>query len=74
MRYDKASKKISLEDVFTFNQTGVENGKVLGDWVMTTKEPSCYHKFVKRDILCQDFLQAHRKILLCIGQSILFLR
>jgi len=55
MRYDKVSKKISLEDVFTFKQTGVENGKVIGDWIKTAKEPSCYHKFVKRDIVLPGF-------------------
>ncbi len=55
LRFDKVSKKINLEDIFTFKQQGFENGKVLGDWVMMTKEPSCYHKFLKRNIQVPGF-------------------
>lgn len=55
LKYDKNSKEFTLEDIFTFKQRGFDNGKVLGDWVMTTKEPSCYLKFIKRDILLPGF-------------------
>ncbi|MBF0489010.1 MAG: CpaF family protein [Candidatus Omnitrophica bacterium] len=56
LRFDKNTKYIALEDIFTFKQEGVENGKVLGSWVMTPKEPSCYHKFQKRNISLPDFI------------------
>lgn len=55
LRFDKATKHISLEDIFTFKQSSIENGKVSGDWVMSTKEPSCYHKFLKRNISLPGF-------------------
>jgi len=51
LRLNKENKEISLEDIFTFKQAKVENGQVIGDWVMIKKEPSCYHKFEKRNIL-----------------------
>ena len=51
LRFEKATGKISLEDIFTFNQERIDaNGKVVGDWVMIKKQPSCYHKFVKRNV------------------------
>lgn len=51
LKFDKAANTISLEDIFTFKQERIdENGKVIGDWVMIKKKPSCYHKFVKRNI------------------------
>ncbi len=58
LKIDKNTKKIELEDVFTFKQQSIENGKVLGDWVMTSKEPSCYHKFLKRNITFPGFTPA----------------
>ena len=30
--------------------TSIENGIVNGDWIISPKEPSCYSKFVKRNI------------------------
>ena len=51
LRFQKDTGSISLEDIFTFKQERIdEQGQVVGDWVMTKKEPSCYHKFVKRNI------------------------
>ena len=32
-----------------------EAGKVVGDWVMIKRKPSCYHKFVKRNIPLAGF-------------------
>jgi pilus assembly protein CpaF len=55
MRLNKETKEINLEDIFTFRQKSIEGGKVIGDWVMTTKEPSCYHKFQKRNITLPGF-------------------
>ena len=55
LRFDKDTKQITLEDIFTFKQKGIENSKVIGDWVMSSKEPSCYHKFVKRNINLPGF-------------------
>ena len=55
LKFDKNTKQISLEDIFTFRQRGIENGKVMGEWVMNSKEPSCYHKFVKRNITLPGF-------------------
>lgn len=50
LKFDKNSKHIALEDIFVFKQKSIENSKVLGDWVMSTKEPSCYQKFIKRNV------------------------
>ncbi len=56
LKYDKESNSISLEDVFTFKQEKIdENNKVIGDWEMIKKKPSCYHKFVKRNIPLPGF-------------------
>ncbi len=55
MKFDKNTKQITLEDIFTFKQKGIENGAVVGDWTMANKEPSCYHKFVKRNIALPGF-------------------
>jgi pilus assembly protein CpaF len=60
LRYDKASEKITLEDVFVFKQDRVDEatGKVYGDWVMSQKLPSFTPKFTKRNIrLPQEFLK-----------------
>lgn len=51
LRYDKDAGKISLEDIFTFKQERIdEGGKVIGDWAIIKKKPSCYDKFVKRNV------------------------
>ncbi len=51
LRHDKDAGKISLEDIFTFKQEKVgADGKVIGEWVMAKKKPSCYDKFVKRNV------------------------
>ena len=55
LRFDKLTKKISLEDIFTFKQERIEQNKVIGDWTMNKREPSCYHKFIKRNILLPGF-------------------
>lgn len=56
LRYDKESGKISLEDIFTYNQEKIDDkGQVIGDWVMTKTKPSCFHKFVKRNIPVPGF-------------------
>ncbi len=55
LRFDKTTKQISIEDIFTFKQKGVENGVVLGDWTISSKEPSCYLKFIKRNIALPGF-------------------
>jgi pilus assembly protein CpaF len=58
LKYDKVSKDIQLENIFEFKQKGIENGKVIGDWIMTTKEPSSYAKFVKRNIILPGFFSS----------------
>ncbi len=51
LRHDKEAGKISLEDIFTFKQEKIDaDGKVVGDWAITKKKPSCYDKFVKRNV------------------------
>ncbi len=56
LRFEKESGKITLEDIFTFKQEKIDaNNNVIGDWTMTKKEPSCYHKFVKRNIPLHGF-------------------
>jgi pilus assembly protein CpaF len=55
LRFSKETKQIDLEDIFVFKQRSIENGKVIGDWEMISKEPSCYHKFLKRDITFPGF-------------------
>jgi len=56
--FDKGTGKITLEDIFTFKQERIdENNKVIGDWVMAKKQPSCYHKFVKRNVLLPGFFE-----------------
>ncbi len=57
MRYDKATGGISLEDVFTFKQDRIADGKVVGDWLMNRKKPSCYHKFVKRNVVLNGLFE-----------------
>jgi pilus assembly protein CpaF len=57
LRFDKPTGKISLEDIFVFNQQRIdEKGNVIGDWVITQKKPSCVHKFIKRNIPLPVFL------------------
>ncbi len=50
LRFDRETKAITLEDIFTFKQERIENGKVVGDWVMSRKRPSCYPTFVRRNV------------------------
>jgi pilus assembly protein CpaF len=51
LRYDKESGAIALEDIFTFKQERIDaDNKVVGDWTMIKKRPSCYPKFVKRNV------------------------
>lgn len=57
LRYDKQSKHISLEDIVVFKQVQVENNKVIGDWHMSKKPPSCIDKFIKRDVSVKQFFQ-----------------
>lgn len=53
---DKATNTIVLEDIFTFKQEKIdENNRVVGDWVMIKKKPTCYHKFLKRNIPLAGF-------------------
>jgi len=55
LNFDKSSKHISLQDIFTFKQKAIEEGKVMGDWIMNPKEPSCYSKLVKRNVTFPGF-------------------
>ena len=41
---------IILEDIFRFEQTGYENGKVLGTYKATGARPKCYEKFSQMGI------------------------
>ncbi|NLE65492.1 MAG: CpaF family protein [Elusimicrobia bacterium] len=51
VRYEKGTDQVSLEDVFTFRQSHIdENNKVQGEWTATRKLPSFAHKFTKRNI------------------------
>ncbi len=50
LRFDKETKEISLQDVFSFRQQGIQDGKIIGDWVMNKTKPSFYPKFVKRNV------------------------
>lgn len=60
LRYDRATEKISLEDVYVFKQDKVDEatGKVFGDWAVSAKVPSFAGKFVKRNVrLPLEFLK-----------------
>lgn len=58
LKFDKVTNEISLEDIFTFKQQRIdENGKVVGDWEMIKKKPSCYHKFVKLNVPLTGFFE-----------------
>jgi pilus assembly protein CpaF len=51
LRFDRELDKVSLEDVFTFKQERIEeNGKVIGNWVMSRRLPSFAPKFTKRNV------------------------
>ena len=51
LRFDKETKMIALEDIFTFKQERIDQGgKVVGDWTMSRKRPSCYPTFVRRNV------------------------
>jgi pilus assembly protein CpaF len=58
LNYDKAKGTITLEDIFTFKQECIDQqGRVIGDWAKTKVQPSCYHKFVKRNVLLPGFFE-----------------
>ncbi len=51
LRFDKATAKSSLVDIFTFKQEKIDDkGHVIGDWVMNKQKPSFYEKFIKRNV------------------------
>jgi len=46
--FDEDKKKVVVEDVFTFKQTGVsKSGEILGQWVLTKKKPYFMSKLDK---------------------------
>lgn len=57
LKFDKNTKQISLEDIFTFKQHRIEDGKVIGEWTMNSQEPSCYYKFIKHNIALPGFFR-----------------
>lgn len=59
VRHSPAENKVSLEDVFYYDQKMVDDqGTVIGDWVKNKKKPSSYHKFIKRNVkLPQGFFE-----------------
>ncbi len=60
LKYDKETNEISLEDIFTFKQERIdEAGKVIGDFVMIKNKPSCFHKFVKRNVPLPGFFEGN---------------
>ncbi len=55
VRYLPENHGVALEDMFYYKQDRIEEGKVVGDWVASKKQPSFYEKFVKRNVsLPQD--------------------
>lgn len=47
--YDENTQKVSLHEVFRFDQKGVgDNGEIIGEWAMNRRRPSFYSKFRKR--------------------------
>ena len=55
LQCNKEDGTASLVDIFTFKQEKFdEQGKVIGDWVMSNKKPSFYDKFIKRNIKLPD--------------------
>ncbi len=47
--YDEETKKISLHDVFRFQQREMTSeGKIVGEWVMNKKSPTFMEKYKKR--------------------------
>ena len=54
LRCDKETGVASLADIFTFKQQRIDQGKVVGDWVMNKQKPSFYDKFIKRNIQMPD--------------------
>ncbi len=52
LSYNRATEKISLDDLFTFRQDRIDSstGRITGDWVVAHKRPSFADKFVKRNI------------------------
>ncbi len=48
-------ENVFLEDIFYFDQEKVlDNGSVVGKWVMKKKKPSFYKKFIKRNVGLPD--------------------
>jgi len=57
VHYVPEEKTTVLEDIFYYKQERVdENGRVIGDWVVSHKRPSFYHKFAKRNVKIPDGL------------------
>jgi pilus assembly protein CpaF len=53
--FDDQTNKVVIKDVFTFKQSGMtESGSIIGEWVMTKREPSFMHKFHKRMVKLPD--------------------
>lgn len=51
LRYDKQTKEITMEDIFTFDQKQVtETGKVIGDWTHHKQKPSFVNKLLKYNV------------------------
>ncbi|MBI3315198.1 MAG: CpaF family protein [Candidatus Omnitrophica bacterium] len=51
LAFNKETKAIALEDIFTFKQERIDQGgKVVGDWTMSRRRPSCYPTFVRRNV------------------------
>ncbi len=55
IRFDKASQKTVLEDVFFFKQQNIlEDGRIVGQWIKNSRCPSFYKKFAKRFVKLPD--------------------
>lgn len=51
LKYEPAKGKVTLEDIFTFKQERIdEKNNIIGAWTMNRTKPSCYNKFVKRNV------------------------
>ncbi len=58
--YDKDTGKVSLRNVFWFEQHGMtKDGEIIGEWAVDRKKPSFYEKFKKRMVtLPEGFFEA----------------
>jgi len=55
VRWDPETEKISLDDIFRFEQDKVlEDGRIVGQWVLNKKRPSFFHKFEKHNTKLPD--------------------